>query len=148
MSDLGAGRTCITSPSRRVSKPSSQTMIPNGFITVPSRRVLLIENSPSDRQTMRSWLNGEMIETYADLDHFKRVNDVHGHAAGDEVLRRIAMILRGSVLEGDFLARYGGEEFVVLSPNCDVASALQTAERIRSAVEEHKVTFRNTLIPM
>src|SRR5438128_2445114 len=68
MSDLGAGRTCITSPSRRVSEPSSQTMIPNGFITVPSRRGLLIETSPSDRQTMRSWLNGEMIETYEALD--------------------------------------------------------------------------------
>jgi diguanylate cyclase (GGDEF)-like protein len=262
-------------------------MIPNGFITVPSRRVLLIENSPSDRQMLRHWLNGEMIEAYeavdiitalaacqnyqpdlillqlrlhtwdgfevikrlkedprtrsipviflsasaltaekakgivmgavdfvskpydsvellarvnsalrtkallnlleqrahldgltelgnrfalqdtlpmeiaacrkkgcalsiliTDLDHFKRVNDVHGHAAGDEVLRRIAMVLRASVREGDFLARYGGEEFVVLSPNCNAATALETAERIRVGVSDHRVSFRNSSIQM
>jgi len=51
-----------------------------------------------------------------DIDHFKRVNDRHGHAAGDEVLRRMAVALRGSVRPTDFLARYGGEEFVVVCP--------------------------------
>lgn len=260
-------------------------MIPNGSITVPSRRVLLVENSPGDRQLLRNWLNAEMIETYEavdiittlaacqkylpnlillqlrlhtwdgyevirrlkddprtrsvpvifvaasaltaekakgidmgavdfvskpfdsvellarvnsalrtkalldllesrahldgltelgnrfalqdalplefeacrqsgqpisvvmiDLDHFKKVNDSYGHAAGDEVLRRTAMILRGSVRPMDFLARYGGEEFVVLSPNCDHGTALETAERIRQGIADLKVTFRNSLI--
>ena len=80
----------------------------------------------------------------ADIDHFKRVNDQFGHAAGDEVLRRVAMVLRGSVRPNDFLARYGGEEFVVLCPDCDLATALQTAEKVRAAVSGLKVIFRNS----
>ena len=56
------------------------------------------------------------------------------------------MILRGRVRPNDFVARYGGEEFVALCPNCDVATALQTAERIREGVADQKVLFRNSLI--
>ena len=81
-----------------------------------------------------------------DLDHFKKVNDHYGHAAGDEVLRRMAMILRGSVRATDFLARYGGEEFVVLCPDCDLQTAFRTAERIRARVADSSVSFRNSLI--
>ena len=82
----------------------------------------------------------------ADLDHFKKVNDHYGHAAGDEILRRMAMILRSSVRPNDFVARYGGEEFVALCPDCDLTTALQIAERIRESVGEQKVLFRNSLI--
>jgi two-component system, cell cycle response regulator len=260
-------------------------MIPNGSITVASRRVLLVENSPSDRQLLRNWLNTEMIETYeavdiitalsacqkyqpnlvllqlrlntwdgyevirrlkddpktrsipvifvaasaltaekakgidmgavdfvskpfdsvellarvnsalrtkalldlleqrahldgltelgnrfalmdalprelaacretgrpmslliGDLDHFKKVNDHYGHAAGDDVLRRTAMILRSVVKPTDFLARYGGEEFVVLCPNCDLETVFRTAERLRARVADSTVSFRNSLI--
>jgi len=260
-------------------------MIPSGFITVASRRVLLVENNPSDRQLLRNWLNAEAIETYdavdiitalsncqkyqpnlvllqlrlntwdgyevikrlkddprtrsipviflassalthekargidmgavdfvskpfdavellarvnsalrtkalldlleqrahldgltelgnrfalqdtlprefadhrdrgaplslliADLDHFKKVNDQFGHAAGDEVLRRMAMILRETVRPNDFLARYGGEEFVVLCPDCDLPTAFKTAERIRAGVADLKVMFRTSMV--
>ncbi len=260
-------------------------MIPSGFITVSSRRVLLVENNPSDRQLLRNWLNAEAIETYeavdiitalsncqkyqpslvllqlrlntwdgyevikrlkedprtrsipviflassalthekargidmgavdfvskpfdavellarvnsalrtkalldlleqrahldgltelgnrfalqdtlpreftatiekgaplslliADLDHFKKVNDQYGHAAGDEVLRRMAMILRETVRPTDFLARYGGEEFVVLCPDCDRHTASKTAERIREGVSDLKVMFRTSMV--
>ncbi len=262
-------------------------MIPNGSITVSSRRVLLIENSASDRQLLRSWLNSEAIETYeavdiitalsacqkyspnlillqlrlntwdgyevirrlkddprtrsvpviflaasaltaekakgidmgavdfvskpfdsvellarvnsalrtkalldllesrahldgltelgnrfalqdtlplehaacqaknqplslliCDIDHFKKVNDHYGHAAGDEVLRRMAMTLRTSVRPTDFVARYGGEEFVILCPNCELSTALETAERIRAKVADQRVHFRNSMIQM
>jgi len=81
-----------------------------------------------------------------DLDHFKRVNDSHGHAAGDEVLRRTALVLRSLVREGDFLARYGGEEFVMLCPDCDRAAALKLAERVRQAVAGLQVSFRDSTI--
>lgn len=69
-----------------------------------------------------------------DIDHFKAVNDAHGHAAGDEVLCRVAQALRAHVREGDFVARTGGEEFIVgcLDPEADAAPAL--AERLRAAV--------------
>ena len=74
---------------------------------------------------------GSLAVWVADLDHFKRVNDRHGHAAGDEVLRRAAALLRTSVRTTDMAARYGGEEFVVIAPQCPLKGALKTAERFR-----------------
>jgi two-component system, cell cycle response regulator len=65
-----------------------------------------------------------------DLDHFKAVNDRHGHLAGDVVLREVAAALRHSVRDTDLLARYGGEEFAVLLPRTSVGGSLTVAERI------------------
>ncbi len=71
-----------------------------------------------------------------DADRFKSVNDTHGHAAGDDVLRHLASILRATVRTTDLPARYGGEEFVILLPETNAAGAAQVAERIRAAVEQ------------
>jgi diguanylate cyclase (GGDEF)-like protein len=81
-----------------------------------------------------------------DLDHFKRINDHYGHAAGDDVLRQMAGILRSSFRETDFIARYGGEEFVVIAPDCDLAGAVMLAERLRVAVAELQIEFRTSTI--
>lgn len=70
-----------------------------------------------------------------DVDHFKNFNDVNGHAAGDEALRRVAKALAASVRPGDVVYRYGGEEFCVLLPNTTTAEAKDVAERIRAGVE-------------
>jgi diguanylate cyclase (GGDEF)-like protein/PAS domain S-box-containing protein len=70
-----------------------------------------------------------------DIDHFKRVNDVHGHLAGDEALVGFAGILQAHSREEDIVARYGGEEFLLLTPNCDNATAARRAEAIRVATE-------------
>jgi diguanylate cyclase (GGDEF)-like protein len=69
-----------------------------------------------------------------DIDHFKEYNDAFGHLAGDEMLTRVARVLRESTREVDCAARYGGEEFVVLLPETGVAEAAETAERIRARV--------------
>lgn len=69
-----------------------------------------------------------------DLDHFKLVNDVHGHQRGDAVLVELAERIRGLVRDVDTLARYGGEEFVLVLPETDETGAVQAAERIRQAV--------------
>jgi two-component system cell cycle response regulator len=66
-----------------------------------------------------------------DLDHFKRVNDTHGHLVGDEVLRETARRLGGAVRPYDFVGRYGGEEFLVVAPGLDRGGAPDLAERIR-----------------
>ena len=71
-----------------------------------------------------------------DLDRFKRVNDVHGHAAGDDVLRRVADAIRGAKRGFDRAARIGGEEFAILAPGSDEHGAYMLAERIRAAVHE------------
>lgn len=71
-----------------------------------------------------------------DLDHFKLVNDNHGHAAGDAVLVRTASCLRHSVRHADLPARLGGEEFVVMLPETTLAEAQETAERIRKTIEQ------------
>jgi diguanylate cyclase (GGDEF)-like protein len=69
-----------------------------------------------------------------DLDHFKQINDTHGHAAGDDVLAALGTTLKASLRASDFVGRYGGEEFVILLPDTGYAEAGTTAEKIRAAV--------------
>jgi diguanylate cyclase (GGDEF)-like protein len=69
-----------------------------------------------------------------DVDHFKRINDEHGHDAGDQVLREVADVLRREVRSGDVVYRYGGEEFCVLLAQTNTTEAGQVAERIRFSV--------------
>jgi two-component system, cell cycle response regulator len=72
-----------------------------------------------------------------DIDHFKKVNDEHGHPAGDAVLREIAVVIEGCLRTVDSVGRYGGEEFVVLLPHTPHDEAMQTAERVRGQVAAH-----------
>lgn len=76
-----------------------------------------------------------------DLDHFKRVNDTWGHDAGDQVLRSVSEVLRGSLRDVDILARIGGEEFAILLVEAPEPQAMQVAQRIRSAVENTPITL-------
>jgi diguanylate cyclase (GGDEF)-like protein len=78
-----------------------------------------------------------------DIDHFKRVNDQHGHAAGDLVLKSVAQSLVESVRPMDTVARVGGEEFAVVLPNCPPAFGPMVAERIRRRVERRPVAIGN-----
>lgn len=77
---------------------------------------------------------GRLVCLMLDVDHFKRVNDTWGHAAGDAVLRELAQRIESQVRASDVAARYGGEEFVVLLPHTDLAAGERLAERIRLAV--------------
>ena len=70
-----------------------------------------------------------------DLDHFKHVNDAHGHSRGDEVLAAVAATLRSSLRESDFVGRYGGEQFLILLPDTGKQQARTVAEKVRAAVE-------------
>jgi diguanylate cyclase (GGDEF)-like protein len=76
----------------------------------------------------------ELALILLDLDHFKRTNDTHGHAAGDRLLREVARLLASGARQGDTVARWGGEEFVVVLPETDLEGARLLAERLRLEV--------------
>jgi diguanylate cyclase (GGDEF)-like protein len=76
-----------------------------------------------------------------DLDHFKQINDTHGHLAGDEALKELARTLQAGIRQEDVLCRYGGEEFVVLMPGMALAVAAERAEGWRQTIAEICVRF-------
>lgn len=86
--------------------------------------------------------HGETLSAIAiDLDHFKSINDTYGHATGDAVLRTVAQACRRTLGDADLFGRMGGEEFVALLPQTNAAGALETAERLRAAVQELDIPY-------
>jgi two-component system cell cycle response regulator len=83
-----------------------------------------------------------------DLDHFKEVNDTHGHLAGDAVLKTLAHTIRTRIRTEDIFARYGGEEFAIILPEIDGHNAHQFAEKIRRIVETTDFIFEAAKIPV
>ena len=81
-----------------------------------------------------------------DADHFKRVNDSHGHLCGDELLRCIAHTVEEQLRQADVLARFGGEELIVFLPHTDPLGALDVAERIRERVQSLRVAWQATTV--
>ena len=81
-----------------------------------------------------------------DVDHFKQINDRFGHVAGDEVLCRLAEVVRASIRSSDYFARYGGEEFCLLLPDLEVAQAVALAERLRCTYAATPVDLGGTQV--
>lgn len=84
----------------------------------------------------------------ADADHFKRVNDLHGHAAGDVALQQLAGLLRSSLRAQDLVGRWGGEEFVLLLPETDAHGAALVAEAIRRRIVQEPLALGEILLPV
>lgn len=83
-----------------------------------------------------------------DVDHFKVINDTHGHPTGDKVLRDIASLLAGRLRGHDFLGRYGGEEFCVVAPDTDAEGAMQLAEHLRLAIASAPIPTESGMLPV
>ncbi|MEL7552950.1 diguanylate cyclase [Pseudomonas protegens] len=81
-----------------------------------------------------------------DIDHFKSINDHHGHQAGDAVIKRVSELIHQHVRDSDVAGRYGGEEFAILLPHTDLAGARTLAERLRQSVEEQEVIHNGQAI--
>jgi len=83
-----------------------------------------------------------------DLDHFKKINDTHGHVAGDEVLRIIGAICKQQARKSDVVGRYGGEEFIFFLPICDENNAVALCDRLHHAIRTTPATFQDTAITL
>ena len=113
----------------------------DGLTGIANRRNF---DSALDRELARATRNGDQVTlVMLDLDHFKLLNDNHGHQIGDEVLRQVAAALAGHCRDFDTAARYGGEEFAVVLPGCTAAEAPAAAERLRQLIGEAE-----TIVPV
>ena len=122
-----------------LSRTDALTQLPN----VRAFREALV------RESTRTTRTGEPLSlVMVDLDHFKRVNDTHGHAVGDLVLAHAAKQLAGAVRAIDVVGRVGGEEFAILCPGADANEAASVAERARALLERTPVSVASGLIPV
>lgn len=86
------------------------------------------------------------VSLMIDIDHFKSVNDTHGHLVGDQVIQRVAAVLRGTVRADDIVCRFGGEEFVVFLAKHETDQGFEVAERMRLAIEEEVIKLPDLAI--
>ena len=135
-------------PAGEPGSPAWQQALIDALVDLSSRDALTgLANRRSfelalTREVDRVARSGESaLLLMVDIDHFKRVNDNHGHAAGDQVIRAVAQALADSVRPMDLTARIGGEEFAVLLPNCPAAFGPQVAARVRQRVASAAVTL-------
>lgn len=131
---------------QRANEVLAQLSITDGLTKLHNHRFF---QDHLTREIKRVSRTGEPLSMLLmDLDDFKRLNDRHGHAAGDEVLMNIAGQMNANVRETDLLARYGGEEFVILTPNTDLHGAVALAEKIRMSVETTSQIIDESMRPI
>ena len=92
--------------------------------------------------------DGNLSMVICDIDHFKRINDTFGHAAGDKVLKEVVRLLQEQLRSSDFVARYGGEEFVILLSGAGAEASLQIAEKLRRTVKAAPFRSRGERVPV
>lgn len=111
-----------------------------------NRRQFLASLDAEYRRSVRS--NANLSVLMIDADNFKQINDRHGHAAGDTVLRALAERCRSVLRKSDFVGRVGGEEFAAALAETDLKAGFETAERLRRMVEKHPVELGGSPIPV
>jgi two-component system cell cycle response regulator len=116
----------------------------DGLTQVHVKRYLL---EALDKELMRARRHQrELSFLMLDIDHFKKINDVHGHLAGDYVLKEVARLLQQRIRRDEVLARYGGEEFAIILPETTLEGACALAEGLREKIEESRFVFQGETI--
>lgn len=106
---------------------------------LPNRRALDLDGTKIFRQALSARKPVSVL--MLDIDHFKQVNDIYGHQAGDVVLEIFGKLIADQVRSTDFVARFGGEEFIAVLPGAPLAPAIRLAERMRAIVQETVITY-------
>jgi two-component system cell cycle response regulator len=133
-----------TSPESQYHERVFETMALDGLTQVRNRRAL---QDALESEFARSRRHGHTLSLLLlDVDHFKVVNDRHGHLGGDAVLKRIAALLNEHGRRENCTARYGGDEFAVLLAETPLAGAMIFAERVRGAVENDEIALGDRLV--
>lgn len=137
VSSLRRGREKLSDANKALletNKELHQLSITDGLTGLLNRKHIL---ELLDQEISRSRRYGHPVSVLMlDIDHFKNVNDTYGHQTGDTVMRRLADLFCETVRENDLVGRYGGEEFLILLPDSDAQSGVQTAQRIRKRVQD------------
>ncbi len=121
----------------RLYEQTRELAMTDSLTGVATRRNFFVQAERALEQAKRSGRSISVI--MSDLDHFKEINDEHGHVKGDEALRLVAEAARETLRRSDIIGRYGGEEFAVILPETEVEAAKATAERLRSEVNAIRV---------
>ncbi|HDT14596.1 MAG TPA: diguanylate cyclase [Firmicutes bacterium] len=125
---------------------SERKAIIDGLTGAFNRR--FFENKLEDEIQLAKRFRSKLSLVMFDIDHFKPINDTYGHQAGDIILQEVAETVKECLSSTDSLCRYGGEEFAVIMPDTPIEKAIDIAERIRKAIEEHTFYSGDTLINM
>ena len=129
---------------RRQERRMERLATTDALTGLANRRAFMARLDAELAQIARGGAGGMLM--MLDLDHFKRINDGHGHAAGDAVLVHLAQLLREQLRRGDVAARLGGEEFAVLVPQTAPHDAVALAERLRVALEHSQIDIGSGFI--
>jgi two-component system cell cycle response regulator len=128
----------------RADKARLEALATTDAVTTLLNRRALVDRLSHEMERARRY-GTPLALLMVDLDHFKDINDTHGHLVGDEALREVARVLDSAVRNVDIVARYGGEEFAIVLPETSNEGAVAFAERVRERVAEH--VFANERLP-
>jgi diguanylate cyclase (GGDEF)-like protein len=137
-----ADQTAIALQNARLHQQTVALSVTDPLTGVSNRRHLFQQLEAELGRSSRSGAPVSLV--MIDIDHFKHLNDTSGHQAGDEALKQVCQNLKGVVRKLDTVARYGGEEFVVLLPQVGREAALEVAEKLRRAIEDHAFPMGRT----
>ncbi len=113
--------------------------VTDSLTNIANRRSLLKELDKRVTESHR--YNQDFSIIMFDIDDFKKINDIYGHAAGDKILKEVTSVCKKWLRDIDFFGRYGGEEFIVICPNTSLDGAMSLAERIREAISQTEFGF-------
>lgn len=136
-----ASHATIALENARLHRIVERQALVDGLTGIANRRQC--EESLASEIAQADRLGTPLTLVLADLDDFKAVNDIHGHAVGDDVLREFAAVLKATLRDSDIAGRWGGEEFLLLLPGADAEGGANLAERVRAALAERSFLGRD-----